>query len=95
MNPISNQTNNQNQQGQFQQDQSKSQYSARDYYETLGVDRNATDDDISRAYKHMSLRYHPDQYKTANQGERERNDVSFSHVSEAYQALSDRDRRVS
>ncbi len=60
----------------------------RDFYEVLGVDRNATDDQIKRAYRALARKYHPD----ANQ-----NDASsaehFKEVSVAYEALSDPEKR--
>ena len=65
---------------------------ARDYYETLGVNRNAQPEDISRAYKRLSLQQHPDQYKNTSQSDQA--DVNFQQISEAYQALSDPERRV-
>lgn len=68
-------------------------FSARDYYETLGVAHNTSAEDITNAYKRLSLRTHPDQFKTASQ--KEHAEAQFSHISEAYQVLSDPERRVS
>jgi DnaJ-class molecular chaperone len=65
---------------------------ASDYYETLGVDRKATPEQISVAYKRLSLRSHPDQYRKSTQSQEA--DVNFQHISEAYQALADPERRV-
>ncbi len=65
---------------------------ATDYYETLGVDRKATPEDISCAYKRLSLRAHPDQYKKTEQGTE--TETNFNHVSEAFQVLSDPEKRV-
>ncbi len=62
---------------------------ARDYYEVLGVDRNATEDDIKKAYRKMARKYHPDLHKddpTAAD--------KFKEVNEAYQTLSDADKRA-
>lgn len=56
----------------------------RDYYNTLGVARNASDQDIKRAYRKLAKRHHPD----ANPGNKEAED-RFKEVSEAYAVLSD------
>lgn len=60
----------------------------RDYYEVLGVDKNATDEDLKRAYKKLALRYHPDRCKDKDATER------FQEISEAYEVLSDKDKRA-
>jgi DnaJ-class molecular chaperone len=91
MNSSSNVQTNQSQQQQHQGSQ-QSQDQARDYYETLGVRHNASADEITRAYKRISLRQHPKQYKDTKQNEDA--NAKFQHVSEAYQVLSDPERRV-
>jgi curved DNA-binding protein len=60
----------------------------RDYYETLGVSRDASDDEIRRAYRTLARRYHPDVNKDPGAAER------FSEISEAYEVLRDPDRRA-
>ncbi len=60
----------------------------RDYYEILGVDRDASDEDLKRAYRKMALRYHPDR----NPGDKEAEE-RFKEASAAYQILSDPERR--
>lgn len=67
------------------------EFTSRDYYEALGVDRGASPEEVDRAYIKHSLRYHPDQYKDSR--EKHEAERQFTHVSEAYQALSDLDRR--
>ncbi len=60
----------------------------RDYYEVLGVGKNASADDIKRAYRRMALKYHPD--KNPNDKEAE---AKFKECAEAYEALSDAEKR--
>ena len=60
----------------------------RDYYEVLGVDRNATDEEIKRAFRKLAFKYHPDHNREDKAGER------FKEVNEAYEVLSDPDKRV-
>jgi DnaJ family protein A protein 2 len=62
--------------------------SADDYYNTLGVSENANSDDIKKAYRSLSLKYHPDR----TQGDVEKAKI-FQKVNEAYETLSDNDKR--
>lgn len=59
----------------------------KDYYEVLGVAKNATSDEIKRAYRKLALQYHPDRNKT-KEGE-----VRFKEVTKAYEVLSDSQKR--
>lgn len=63
--------------------------SARDYYEILGVPRDATEEQIKRAYRRLAMQYHPDR----NPGDKEAEE-KFKEASEAYQVLSDPERRA-
>ncbi|MCC7152058.1 MAG: molecular chaperone DnaJ [Rubrivivax sp.] len=63
----------------------------RDYYEALGVPKNATDDDIKKAYRKLAMKYHPDR----NQGdESKKAEEKFKEVKEAYEILSDAQKRA-
>lgn len=59
----------------------------RDYYEVLNVDRNATIDEIKKAYRQLALKYHPDRNKSPDAEEK------FKEISEAYAVLSDPEKR--
>lgn len=59
-----------------------------DHYETLGVDRNATDEEIKRAYKRLARTHHPD----LNPGDLEA-EARFKEIGSAYEVLSDPERR--
>ncbi len=60
----------------------------RDYYEVLGVDRNASADDIKKAYRKKALQYHPDK----NPGDKAAED-KFKEAAEAYDILSDANKK--
>ena len=60
----------------------------RDYYEVLGVDRNAGDGDLKKAYRKLALNFHPDR----NPGDREAED-KFKEAAEAYEVLRDAKKR--
>ncbi len=59
----------------------------RDYYEILGVDRNATEKEIKSAYRRLAMKYHPDRSDAPDAEER------FKEISEAYAVLSDPEKR--
>ena len=55
----------------------------RDYYEVLGLSKNASEDDIKKAYRKLAKKYHPDINKAADAEEK------FKEINEAYEVLSD------
>ncbi len=57
----------------------------RDYYEVIGVDRNADANTVKRAYRKGALKYHPDNYK----GDKAEAETKFKELAEAYEVLSD------
>ena len=60
----------------------------RDYYEVLGVAKDATKDQIKGSYRKLAMQYHPDRNKSAGAEER------FKEISEAYAVLSDDAKRA-
>ncbi len=60
----------------------------RDYYEILGVPRNASSDDLKGAFRRLARQYHPDVNKASDSEER------FKEINEAYAVLSDDDKRA-
>ncbi|MFT4586665.1 MAG: molecular chaperone DnaJ [Limisphaerales bacterium] len=61
----------------------------RDYYEILGIGRDASQDDIKKAYRKMAVKFHPDK----NQGDKKAEE-KFKELGEAYEALSDEQKRA-
>ncbi len=60
----------------------------KDYYDILGVDRGASEDEIKRAYRRLARQYHPDVNKSPDAESR------FKEINEAYQVLSDPEKRA-
>jgi DnaJ-class molecular chaperone len=62
---------------------------ARDFYEVLGVKKNASDEEIKHAYRKLARQFHPDR----NPGDKQA-DTNFKEVQEAYDILSDKNKRA-
>src|SRR5487761_2625920 len=63
----------------------------RDYYEVLGVPKNASEDDIKKAYRKLAMKHHPDR----NQGDdAKKSEEKFKEAKEAYEMLSDAQKRA-
>lgn len=60
----------------------------KDYYQILGIDRKATQDDVKKAYRKLARKYHPDVSKEPNAEEK------FKEVGEAYEVLKDSEKRA-
>lgn len=64
-------------------------YGKKDYYEVLGLQKGASEDDIKRAYKRLASKHHPDK----NQGSKEAEE-KFKEINEAYEVLGDDQKRT-
>jgi molecular chaperone DnaJ len=60
----------------------------RDYYEVLGIDKNASDEDIKKSFRKLAFKYHPDHNKDDSSGQ------AFKELNEAYEVLSDPEKRA-
>ena len=61
----------------------------RDYYEVLGVTKGSSEGEIKKAYRKAAMKYHPDKYTNASEKEKKEAEDKFKEVNEAYQVLSD------
>lgn len=66
---------------------------SKDLYGILGVNKNATDEEIKKAYRKLALKYHPDKWGDKSEAEQKQAEEKFKEVSEAYDILSDKEKR--
>ncbi len=61
----------------------------KNYYEILGVDKNANADELKSAYRRLAKKYHPDVYASASDAEKKEAEAKFKDINHAYEVLSD------
>lgn len=66
----------------------------KDYYKILGIEKNASEDDIKKAYRKLSIKWHPDKWVDKSEKEQKEAEEKFKEISEAYNVLSDKDKRA-
>ena len=66
----------------------------RDYYEVLGVQKNATEEEIKLAYRKAAMKWHPDRWVSGTDAEKKTAEEKFKEASEAYSVLSDPDKKA-
>ncbi|MBR1934424.1 MAG: molecular chaperone DnaJ [Muribaculaceae bacterium] len=65
----------------------------RDYYEVLGVQKNATADELKKAYRKLAIQYHPDRQQGKSDEEKKAAEEKFKEAAEAYDVLSNPEKR--
>src|SRR5437667_9785316 len=63
----------------------------RDYYDVLGVDKNANDDELKKAFRRLARQFHPD--TLTGEQEKKAAEEKFKEINEAYAILSDQEKR--
>lgn len=66
----------------------------RDFYEILGVSKDASESEIKKAYRKAAMKYHPDKYSNASDEEKKEAEAKFKEINEAYQVLSDSEKKA-
>ena len=66
----------------------------RDYYEVLGIQKGASYSEIKKAYRKAAMKYHPDKFSNASEKEKKEAEEKFKEVNEAYQVLSDEQKKA-
>ena len=65
----------------------------KNYYEILGVNKNATQDEIKNAYHKLAMKFHPDRHVNDSEEEKKKAEEKFKEISEAYEVLSNEEKR--
>lgn len=65
----------------------------RDYYEILGISKGTSEGEIKKAYRKAAMKYHPDRFSSASDSEKKEAEEKFKEINEAYQVLSDSQKR--
>jgi len=68
--------------------------SKKDFYEVLGISKGASDSEIKKAYRKKAMKYHPDKYTNATEKEKKEAERKFKEINEAYQVLSDSEKKA-
>ena len=66
----------------------------RDYYEVLGVPKDASESDIKKAYRKAAMKYHPDKFANSSEAEKKDAEEKFKEINEAYEILSDAQKKA-
>ncbi|MGL4392562.1 MAG: molecular chaperone DnaJ [Fusobacteriaceae bacterium] len=61
----------------------------KDYYEILEISKGASEAEIKKAYRKLAMQYHPDKFSQASDSEKKNSETKFKEINEAYQVLSD------
>ena len=66
----------------------------RDYYEILGISKNASEQEIKKAYRKAAMKYHPDKFSSSSEAEKKDAEEKFKEINEAYEILSDSQKKA-